>query len=112
MLQMSQDGGSDSGAKQQNQKRYNVNTKGAKGERTIMLGKVPLAEQMRPRTLDDYLGQVATSTQTLLRELFHNDRIPSMIMWGPPGCGKVSTILLGIPYRLRYNFLSTHYKLM
>ena len=59
----------------------------------IVLGKLPLAEQIRPRTFDNYVGQDAVGTQKLLKELFHNDRVPSMILWGPPGCGKVSYVI-------------------
>ena len=50
----------------------------------------PLAEQMRPRELNDYIGQThLIGPKTLLYDLLQNDTIPSMILWGPPGCGKV-----------------------
>lgn len=51
----------------------------------------PLAEQMRPLDLDSYKGQDgAVGDNTLLRSLLQRDTIPSMILWGPPGCGKTT----------------------
>jgi len=55
----------------------------------------PLAERMRPRRLDDFLGQQrAVGEGTLLRNAVEKDQPFSMILWGPPGCGK--TTLAGI----------------
>ncbi|PRP93818.1 Replication-associated recombination protein A [Enhygromyxa salina] len=52
---------------------------------------VPLAERMRPRTLDEYIGQDhLTGPGRLLRRVVESDRIPSMILWGPPGTGKTT----------------------
>ncbi|MCA9686301.1 MAG: replication-associated recombination protein A, partial [Myxococcales bacterium] len=52
---------------------------------------VPLAERMRPRSLDEYLGQEhLTGPGRLLRRVVESDRIPSMILWGPPGTGKTT----------------------
>jgi putative ATPase len=51
----------------------------------------PLAERMRPVSLDDFIGQPHISgTDTLIRKAIDNDRLFSMILWGPPGCGKTS----------------------
>ncbi len=51
----------------------------------------PLAERMRPRSLDDFVGQKeAVGQGTLLREAIAHDRIFSLILWGPPGCGKTT----------------------
>lgn len=51
----------------------------------------PLAEVMRPSTLEEYFGQnKLIGEQTLLRSLLQSQEIPSLILWGPPGCGKVS----------------------
>lgn len=51
----------------------------------------PLAERMRPRSLDDFIGQVAAVGQgTLLREAIDQDRLFSIILWGPPGSGKTT----------------------
>ncbi|OXU24237.1 hypothetical protein TSAR_002191 [Trichomalopsis sarcophagae] len=49
----------------------------------------PLAEKMRPNKLSDYAGQShLIGPRTLLYDLLRNGEIPSMILWGPPGCGK------------------------
>ncbi|XP_066124621.1 ATPase WRNIP1 [Saccopteryx bilineata] len=51
----------------------------------------PLADKMRPDTLQDYIGQSrAVGQETLLRSLLENNEIPSLILWGPPGCGKTT----------------------
>ncbi len=55
----------------------------------------PLADRMRPENLDALVGQEhLTARGSLLREAIENDRVFSMILWGPPGCGK--TTLAGI----------------
>ena len=54
-------------------------------------GSSPLAARMRPRTLDDILGQNHILGQgRLLRRAIEADRIGSIILYGPPGCGKTS----------------------
>jgi putative ATPase len=51
----------------------------------------PLAERMRPRSLAEFCGQAkVVGAGTLLRQAIANDRIFSMILWGPPGCGKTT----------------------
>ncbi|MGK0499991.1 MAG: putative ATPase [Oceanicoccus sp.] len=51
----------------------------------------PLAARMRPRSLDDYIGQQhILATGKPLREAIDNDQIHSMVLWGPPGVGKTS----------------------
>ena len=51
----------------------------------------PLAERMRPRTLEDYSGQEhIVGPDTLLRRAIGQDRLFSMILWGPPGSGKTT----------------------
>jgi len=51
----------------------------------------PLAARMRPRTLDEFVGQDRLVGQDgALRELIERDRVPSLILWGPPGCGKTT----------------------
>lgn len=53
---------------------------------------MPLAERMRPKTLAEYVGQSQVLGQnSLLRTLLEAEEIPSMILWGPPGCGKVNS---------------------
>jgi len=52
---------------------------------------VPLAERMRPRTLDEVVGQRhILGPNTLLREAIETDQVPSLILWGPPGTGKTT----------------------
>jgi len=51
----------------------------------------PLAERMRPRSLDDYIGQKhLVGPNSVLRNAIINKNIPSMIFWGPPGVGKTT----------------------
>ncbi|XP_036925722.1 ATPase WRNIP1 [Sturnira hondurensis] len=58
--------------------------------RQMLEGK-PLADKMRPDTLQDYVGQSrAVGQETLLRSLLETNEIPSLIFWGPPGCGKTT----------------------
>ncbi|WP_330598768.1 replication-associated recombination protein A [Christensenella tenuis] len=49
----------------------------------------PLADRMRPRSLDEFLGQEhIVGKHTLLRRAIEADKLGSCIFWGPPGCGK------------------------
>lgn len=51
----------------------------------------PLAERMRPRTLDDYIGQKhLVGEGAVLRKAIESKTIPSMLFWGPPGVGKTT----------------------
>ena len=51
----------------------------------------PLADRIRPMNLDEFIGQRhAVGEGTLIRHAILNDRIFSMILWGPPGCGKTT----------------------
>ena len=51
----------------------------------------PLADRMRPMNLDEFIGQRhAVGGGTLIRHAILKDRIFSMILWGPPGCGKTT----------------------
>ncbi len=52
---------------------------------------IPLAERLRPETLDQYIGQEHLIAKgAILRNAIENNKIPSMIFWGPPGVGKTS----------------------
>ena len=51
----------------------------------------PLAERLRPKTLDDYIGQKhLVGRQAVLRKMIEAGRVPSFILWGPPGVGKTT----------------------
>jgi putative ATPase len=51
----------------------------------------PLAERLRPRTLDDYIGQQhLVGPNAALRKVIDNGRVPSLILWGSPGIGKTT----------------------
>lgn len=52
--------------------------------------RVPLAERMRPSSFSGYVGQEhILGSRCALFQLLHKGEIPNMILWGPPGCGKV-----------------------
>lgn len=51
----------------------------------------PLADRMRPRSLEEYVGQQhLVGGGNVLRRLIESDQIPSMVLWGPPGTGKTT----------------------
>lgn len=70
--------------------RHQKSEEGEKaGEESFALR--PLADRMRPRTLEEYCGQKhLLSPGSMLWKMIENDRIPSMIFWGPPGVGKTT----------------------
>ncbi len=52
---------------------------------------IPLAERLRPRTLDQYIGQEHLVGQNgVFRKFFETGNVPSFILWGPPGIGKTT----------------------
>jgi ATPase related to the helicase subunit of the Holliday junction resolvase len=64
----------------------------------------PLAERMRPRTLDDYIGQQhLVGEGAILRQMIESERVSSFILWGPPGVGK-TTLAYIIANRLESPF--------
>ena len=51
----------------------------------------PLAERMRPQTLDDYVGQRhLVGEGSVMRKMIDSGNISSVIFWGPPGVGKTT----------------------
>jgi putative ATPase len=54
-------------------------------------GSVPLSTRMRPRTLEEFVGQEhAVGPGSVLRRALESDALPSLILWGPPGSGKTT----------------------
>ena len=67
---------------------------------------VPLATRMRPRTLDEFVGQTHLLGEgKVLRQIIEEDRVSSMIFWGPPGVGK-TTLARIIAGRTQANFIN------
>ena len=68
------------------------------------MAQTPLAERLRPNTLDDLVGQEHLTGQgSILRTAIEQGKIPSMILWGPPGVGK-TTIANIIAHTLQVPF--------
>jgi putative ATPase len=73
-------------------------------KRTKTNRSVPLAERMRPQSLDDVFGQDLVGPRGILRNLIESDRVPSMILWGGSGTGK-TTIARCIAGRVGSRFI-------
>ena len=66
---------------------------------------LPLAARLRPRTLDEFVGQKHLLGEgKVLRRIIESDKIGSMIFWGPPGVGK-TTLARIIANRTKANFI-------
>lgn len=51
----------------------------------------PLAEQLRPKTLNEFVGQEhLVGKNGVIKRMLENKKITSMVFWGPPGCGKTT----------------------
>lgn len=62
----------------------------------------PLAEIMRPLSIEDYVGQESViGKNAILRTILESGEVPSLIFWGPPGCGKVAFIVLFISWKVQ-----------
>ncbi len=63
----------------------------AQRQEAATTGQIPLAERMRPRSLGELVGQAhLVGPGKLLARAIAGDRVPSMILWGPPGVGKTT----------------------
>ena len=52
---------------------------------------IPLAERLRPNSLEEYVGQKhLVGPDGVIRKMIDNQRVSSFIMWGPPGVGKTT----------------------
>ena len=66
----------------------------------------PLANRVRPTTLEEFVGQKhLIGDKKILREIIDQDKIPSLIFWGPPGVGK-TTLAEIIAKRTKANFIT------
>ncbi|MCU0347125.1 MAG: AAA family ATPase, partial [Saprospiraceae bacterium] len=64
----------------------------------------PLAERLRPTSLDEYVGQAhLVGPGAILRQSIESGKLPSMILWGPPGVGK-TTLASIISHQLKRPF--------
>lgn len=60
-------------------------------DHSLSPAQAPLADRMRPQSLDDYIGQKhLLGPGMLLRQMLEKDMVSSMIFWGPPGSGKTT----------------------
>ncbi|MDX1579858.1 MAG: AAA family ATPase, partial [Gemmatimonadota bacterium] len=63
----------------------------ADAERPGVDPDAPLASRMRPRTLEEFVGQEElVGPGRPLRQLIETGRVPSLVLWGPPGSGKTT----------------------
>jgi len=71
-----------------------------------MKSLIPLAERLRPESLESYIGQEhLVGEGAVLRTAIESGRIPSMIFWGPPGVGKTSLAFI-ISKQLKRSFFT------
>ena len=69
------------------------------------MSNIPLAERLRPHTLDDYVGQEhLVGKNGVFRKFFETGNVPSFILWGPPGVGK-TTLARIIANRTKAKFI-------
>jgi len=60
-------------------------------KQTEPFSEKPLAELLRPQSLDEVIGQThLVGENGIVRKMLASSFVPSMIFWGPPGCGKTT----------------------
>jgi len=75
-------------------------------QKDLVRREAPLADRMRPRTLEEFVGQEhLLGKGKMLRQAIESDHLPSMILWGPPGSGK-TTLAMIIASTTHCQFLS------
>ncbi|KAH8168955.1 ATPase family associated with various cellular activities (AAA) domain-containing protein [Sarocladium implicatum] len=79
----------ENGVQEQQQQQQPVE-EGRAIKKTKTARSAPLAERMRPKTLDEVCGQDLVGPSGVLRGLIESDRVPSMILWGSSGTGKTT----------------------
>ena len=63
--------------------------------RELLEREAPLADRIRPKTLEEFAGQEHLLGQgKILRQIIESDQLPSMILWGPPGSGKTTLAMI------------------
>lgn len=83
--------GSDDGGSSARNKKGTASSALSSGQDATPTGSEPLAARMRPRTLDEVVGQEhMLGPGKLLRRIIESDKVTSMILWGPPGSGKTT----------------------
>jgi len=76
-----------------------------------MTSNIPLAERLRPKTLDGYIGQEhLVGKKGVLRKILESGNLPSIVFWGPPGVGKTTLAKLIASYLNRqiYTLSAVH----
>ena len=77
----------------------------------MYISSQPLADRMRPTSLDDYTGQKhLVGEQAVLRRMIESGNVSSFILWGPPGVGKttLAQIIAGKLKRPFYSLSAVH----
>ena len=71
------------------------------------MANIPLAERLRPRTIDEYIGQEhLVGANGVFRKFLETGNLPSFILWGPPGVGK-TTLAQQLAESLHVAYLDT-----
>ncbi|KAK6360379.1 hypothetical protein TWF730_006522 [Orbilia blumenaviensis] len=84
-------GGSSIGKSFREDEGVDTDSPATKRQKTVSARSVmPLAERVRPNTLDDIFGQDLVGPKGILRQMIESDSVKSMILWGGPGCGKTT----------------------